>query len=47
MDLIFNYILIIFFFILMIGLIMKVANGIGERLGIYEMIQRLWRLVRK
>ncbi|MBM7095134.1 hypothetical protein JSY36_05120 [Bacillus sp. H-16] len=42
-----DYLFIIFMYIFVIGLLMKAAAYIGERIGFYRMIQVFVRLFRK
>lgn len=47
MDDIFKTVAFIFINIIIIGILMKVANCVGERIGIYKMFKDLWALVRR
>ncbi len=47
MESIFKTIVILFFSIILIGIFMKVANHVGERIGIYKILQDLWGLLKR
>lgn len=46
MDNILKTAVFLFISFIFIGILMKLANYIGERIGIYKMLQDLWKLIK-